>query len=159
MRKGVEVGVLRGDSAQVWCTVNPQLHLTGIDPYEPYPDIGVRRMSTVTLESVSEFLSPFNVTIIKSRSMDVVGSFEDKSLDFVHIDGNHSFDCCMQDLIGWVPKVRIGGLVLVHDFCAVNWNGVTQAALAYLAAHGITNWLAARDITPTLFWERLNSHT
>ena len=159
LREGVEVGVQYGGSAEIWCSVNPQLHLIGIDPYEPYPDLRGRKTVPATREKTAKRLAPLNVTLIKNRSMVVVSRFRNYSLDFVHIDGDHSFDCCMQDLIRWVPKVRMGGLILVHDFCAANWNGVTQASNAYLMAHGITNWWCTRDSSPTLFWERLDSHT
>lgn len=37
-RSGVEIGTLYGDSAEIWCSMNPQLHLTCIDPYGPYRD-------------------------------------------------------------------------------------------------------------------------
>ena len=153
-RVGVEVGVQYGGSAEMFCTVNPQLHLTCIDPYLPYPRLNRRSPKPATFEDASKFLSRFNVTMVKKKSMEVVDSFRDGSLDFVHIDADHSFDCAMQDFIGWVPKVRKGGLILGHDYFAINWGGVTQAVQAYLFAHHITEWWVTADVSPTVFWQR-----
>lgn len=41
--------------------------------------------------------------------MDAVGEIEDGSLDFVFIDGNHSFEAVREDLMHWSRKVRPGG--------------------------------------------------
>ena len=47
---------------------------------------------------------------------DAVKDIEDSSLDFVHIDGDHSYDFVMQDIILWGRKVRIGGIISGHDY-------------------------------------------
>lgn len=153
-RTGVEVGTYFGGSAELWCSNNPSLHLTCVDPYMPYSKLGKRHNQDATFERTSECLSKYNVTMVRKKSMEAVDEFQDGSLDFVHIDADHSFDCCMQDLIGWVPKVRVGGLVIVHDYSSLNWNGVTQAVNTYLFAHGINKWYATFDVSPTIFWQR-----
>jgi hypothetical protein len=52
----------------------------------------------------------------------------DGQLDFVYIDGNHSYESVMTDMHCWFPKVREGGLVSGHD-----WNkyGVRKAVNEY----------------------------
>ena len=42
--------------------------------------------------------------------------FEDNSLDFVFIDGDHSYDGCFEDMVDWYPKVREGGIFSGHDY-------------------------------------------
>lgn len=153
-REGVEVGTQYGISAEMWCSANPQLHLTCIDPYAGYHKLGRRKREEASFEKTSEYLSLFNVTMVHDFSLNVVSGFADESLDFVHIDGNHSFDNCMADLIVWVPKVKKGGLVLVHDYSSINWNGVTQAVNDYLGAHKISPWYATFEGASTAFWQR-----
>lgn len=153
-QSGVEIGTQYGDSAEIWCSVNPQLKLTCIDPYGDYRKRHGQREHDAAYQAACERLSKFGVTMKRSTSLAVVDEFQDGSLDFVHIDGDHSFDAAMMDLVAWVPKVRKGGLVIVHDYFALNWPGVTQAVDAYICAHRIQQWYVAPDLTPTVFWMR-----
>jgi hypothetical protein len=41
--------------------------------------------------------------------MDFVKEVEDGSLDFVFIDGNHSFEAVREDLGAWPAKIKKGG--------------------------------------------------
>jgi len=153
-RVGVEVGSLFGDSAELWCSVNPQLKLTCVDPYGNY--FGRRRQSEhdAVYQATRERLSKFNVTMVRKTSFDAVGDFQNGSLDFVHIDADHSFDGVIVDLVTWAPKVRKGGLIFLHDYFSLKWKGATQAIDAYVLAHRIYPWYATPDITPTIFWEQ-----
>jgi hypothetical protein len=49
--------------------------------------------------------------------------FPDGSLDFVYIDGNHSFEAVTQDLELWWPKVKAGGLFSGHDYYDTELDG------------------------------------
>uniref|UniRef100_A0A6M3JPR9 Putative methyltransferase n=1 Tax=viral metagenome TaxID=1070528 RepID=A0A6M3JPR9_9ZZZZ len=152
---GVEIGTYLGDSASIWCKTNPNLNLTCVDPYAPYTG----RRSTSTQESIyqaaCEALKPYRATIMRVASMEAVPTFADDSLDFVFIDGDHLFDPCMMDLICWVPKVRKGGMVLLHDYTVMQGPGVIKAVDAYTHCHSISPWYATMDYTPTVFWEQI----
>ena len=39
-------------------------------------------------------------------------------LDFLFIDGDHTYEGCKADAIAWLPKVKSGGIVAFHD---VGW--------------------------------------
>jgi predicted O-methyltransferase YrrM len=41
---------------------------------------------------------------------------EDKSLDFVYIDANHTYQAVKEDIRLWYPKVKSGGLIMGHDY-------------------------------------------
>jgi len=41
--------------------------------------------------------------------------FHDESIDILHIDGLHTYDAVLHDLETWMPKVRAGGIILMHD--------------------------------------------
>lgn len=152
--KGVEIGVQYGGSAELWCSTNPQLQLTGIDPYVSYRRRKGKFHQDASYETTRDFLAKYHVNLIRNTSLGAVGEFEDGSLDFVHIDGDHSFDMAMADLIVWSPKVRKGGLILAHDYSSLNWHGVSQAVHSYLFAHGINQWWATFDVSPTVFWRK-----
>jgi hypothetical protein len=43
--------------------------------------------------------------------------FSDDSIDILHIDGHHSYESVRSDFESWLPKVRPGGIILLHDIC------------------------------------------
>jgi predicted O-methyltransferase YrrM len=151
-REGVEVGCERGTSAMLWCQTNPMLHLTCVDPYTVYRARQSQEKQDAVYELARENFRPFKITLLRESSLAAVKRFEDGSLDFVHIDGNHEFDDCMMDIIHWVPKVRDGGLVLIHDCCSFYRGGVEQAVNAYVSGHAIRSWFVTHDAPPTAFW-------
>lgn len=154
--EGVEVGTNHGRFALTLCQKNPNLHLTCIDPWMAYQDIGPvaqDRQDRIYAEAVQTLL-PFNVTIVRQTSMAGVQLFPNESLDFVYIDGNHLFDYVMMDIICWVPKVRKGGIVALHDYHSQVGADVIKAIDAYTHCHGINPWYVTREEHPTAYWVR-----
>jgi len=43
-------------------------------------------------------------------------SYADRSLDFVFIDGEHTYEAVKADIQAWLPKVRVGGVLAGHDW-------------------------------------------
>jgi hypothetical protein len=72
--------------------------------------------------------------IIRKFSADAAGDFDDRSLDWIYIDGNHSYEACLEDLRLWAPKVKDDGLILGHDF--VPKFGVVQAVRDFIGETG-----------------------
>ena len=54
------------------------------------------------------------ITPIRAASADAAASFEGQ-IDFLFIDGDHSYEGCKTDFEAWIPKVREGGTVVFHD--------------------------------------------
>lgn len=46
---------------------------------------------------------------------DALSQFDDESIDLLHIDGLHTYDAVARDFRSWLPKVRSGGIILLHD--------------------------------------------
>jgi predicted O-methyltransferase YrrM len=55
-------------------------------------------------------------TILKGYSVDLAGTFQDHSIDWVFIDAGHDYDNAMADLLAWWPKVRPGGFFTGDDY-------------------------------------------
>ena len=151
---GVEIGTHRGFSAKMWCSANPNLSLTCIDPYVRYGVKVEQNKHDENYELACRLLERFNATIVREFSLDVVDRFEEESLDFVYIDGDHRFDAVVQDLIRWAVKVRPGGLILLHDYYAFHRGGVMKAVDAYTHCHRIDPWYVTKGNCPTAFWQR-----
>lgn len=155
LTQGAEIGVKRGHFTQVLATGITGVRLLAVDPFCDYGDDEIRRSSQVFAQYEAEArarVADQDVTFVKARSLDAVRTIPDGSLDFVHIDGNHTFDYAMRDLIEWSRRVRPGGIVSVHDYLHWDRGGVVAAVQAYTQAHGIEPWFVTPEDYPTAFW-------
>lgn len=115
---GAEVGVFEGDYSRWLLRMIPGLKLYGIDAWEPYGgynDFEDKRL-TDSYDKARENTRGYDCELIKGWSDEVVHEFKDESLDFVFIDGNHSYEWCVWDIANWSKKVRKGGIVYGHDY-------------------------------------------
>lgn len=123
-KTGAEIGVSKGRYARALCERIPSLKLYCIDPWEAYDDYiehhdeAGQIVLNKLFEVAKERLAPYNHEFVKKYSMDAVKDFKDESLDFVFIDGNHSFQYVINDIAEWSKKVRTGGIIAGHDY----WN-------------------------------------
>jgi hypothetical protein len=135
---GVEIGVDKGEFSQKFAQKG--LTLYAVDPWKSYPDYEDSRG-----QERLEFLYK-NVTILRKNSMEAAADFEDESLDFVYIDGNHQFRYIAEDLCEWSKKIKKGGSISGHDY--IYTNPKTPAGIchviyvvnAYTTAYKINNW-------------------
>jgi predicted O-methyltransferase YrrM len=151
LNKGVEVGTQKGKFAEYMCQHNPDIDLTCVDPWMDKNYTKQPRYDRIFNEAVKR-LSPFNVKMIREKSMDALRHFEDGSLDFAYIDGNHHFNYVCPDIIFWSEKVRSGGMVGVHDYTNFTNDGVIPAVDGYTLCNLINPWYATRELNPTAFW-------
>jgi hypothetical protein len=56
-------------------------------------------------------------------------------VDFVFIDGDHSYEGCMGDIQGWFKHVKKGGYVAIHDYGGDNWPMVEKATDEFFDGH------------------------
>lgn len=154
-KTGVEIGVRDGGYSLRLIRSIPALKLYGVDPYEPHK--GYRdhvRKSTFEgfeKEAHDKLDSYTNYTFLREYSSDALKRFNDNSLDFVYIDGDHSFYEATHDIEKWSQKVRPGGIVSGDDY--YNHKGmarihVYQVMNAYTDAWNIRPWfvVGAKDI-------------
>ncbi len=140
-KTGAEIGVFDGYFSEHLCKTIPRLFLYSIDAWEVYP--GYRNQKFVgnmqeAEAKARERLGSFNCTIIKKFSIDAAKDFEDESLDFVYIDGNHEYKYVKEDIEEWAKKVRKGGIVAGDDYYMTRAGnlGVIKAANDYAAQNG-----------------------
>lgn len=56
------------------------------------------------------------ITPVVGESVVVAKQYEDDSLDFVFIDGDHRYECVLEDINAWLPKIKSGGVIAGHDY-------------------------------------------
>lgn len=155
--RGVEVGVADGRYSEALCKNIPGLELTCVDPWEKYhgnPRGGPQEQHDGNYEKAQARLAPYNATLVKAFSLDAVRDIPLESLDFCYIDGNHSFDWVMTDIVEWAKRVKRGGIVAGHDYYDFRWAGVVQVVNAYTQAHNIKNWYVTDEREPSFFWAK-----
>jgi len=123
---GVEIGVHDGDHALDMMENLPIKKLYLIDPWVSYKDysesIGNLRKTTNALnermEVAKKILKKYGdkVVFIRKFAEDAVKQFEDESLDFVYIDGNHQYEFVKKDLEKYYPKLKKGGIIGGDDY-------------------------------------------
>ena len=121
--KGVEVGTFKGDFAKtILSSWGGTLYM--IDPWRglgsEYDDTSnmVKEEHADSYHNTMNSIKGFEhrAFMLRGLSNELIDLFQDESLDFVYIDGNHAYDFVIEDIKLWYPKVKKGGLVMGHDY-------------------------------------------
>jgi hypothetical protein len=62
----------------------------------------------------AEYYSAFS-TLLRMDFDRAAALFPDATIDLLHIDGLHTYEAVRHDFEIWAPKVRTGGIILLHD--------------------------------------------
>ena len=115
---GVEVGVLGGKNLKNLCDSLPNFSkFYGIDPWIDFTDRKWYHKNKASAErNLEGEINRGRVELIEGFSADEVAQFNDNSLDFVFIDGNHEYEFVKEDIGLWRPKVKKGGILAGDDY-------------------------------------------
>jgi hypothetical protein len=119
----VEVGVAEGKFADEflrrwqdsYAMVDRWCHIDGYDDIMNGPDeeheLRYRQAMDVRARHGSD-----RIRVLRMDSVAAAAEFSDKSLPFVYLDGDHSYDGLRRDFAAWWPKVKPGGVIAGHDY-------------------------------------------
>lgn len=65
------------------------------------------------------------VTALRMTSLEGAAKFADGEIDFLMLDGDHSYEAISADIEAWLPKMKPGGVMAGDDYL---WPGVQKAA-------------------------------
>jgi hypothetical protein len=137
--EGIEIGMLEGLTTEYLLRSIPNLRLHGIDPYKFYKDWdGTRVHGTdanyqAMLARTKEYPNFFHYSMTSDEAVD---SFPAESMDFVFIDGDHTYHQVRRDMENYYGKVKPGGLFCGHDYTQIR--GVNMAVKGFAEKLGKT---------------------
>jgi predicted O-methyltransferase YrrM len=132
-----EIGVDKGETSKLFRQLFPDARLYLIDPWELtseyfYSATPISRKKTYYEKAHAtvqkQFKDDTNVTILRMPSLEAA-AHTCEQFDLVFIDANHEYLNVKQDILAWLPKVRIGGILTGHDYAPEipMFSGVKQA--------------------------------
>jgi SAM-dependent methyltransferase len=68
------------------------------------------------LDRFAEEIAAGQVVVLRKRSTDAASTFSDESLDWIYIDGDHSYDGVTADLEAYARTVKPGGRIAGDDY-------------------------------------------
>jgi predicted O-methyltransferase YrrM len=129
-----EIGCYRGVSTELFAKHCKKIY--AIDPWDLVCDgkyvnvTRAKRKLPKQIDAMNNFLNMAsdydNIVPIKGFSYEVTDQFADESLDFVYVDGHHSYRACLEDVKMWLPKVKVGGTIAGHDYHLSEINRVVK---------------------------------
>ena len=140
-KKGLEIGVFGGSSfirAGMMFKANGG-QITGIDPYcaedsnrydeegankEWWKTVDYEKIKVGCLLAIQTFGLKRVCDLLVTNSDDYCNKVEDNSLDFIHIDGNHTEIQSTLDCEMYLPKLKVGGILVMDD---IEWESVRKA--------------------------------
>jgi len=160
---GAEIGVYDGINALHYFKELNIESVFLIDPYAEYENyypekIGLKKLKE--MEAIAHLrLSSFRRKIkwIKEKSVVAAEYIADESLDFVYIDGNHSYDSVVEDILLYYHKIKKGGMLSGHDY---DYESVKKAVNEFTEGYGLRlyteNEAAGKKKYDWWFWKKDN---
>ncbi len=157
----VELGAFRGDSYCAFCQsvkeLNQATQCVAIDTWEG--DIHLGKLGPEILTNLKQYHDPrygaFS-KLIQSTFDAARDSFEDGSIDLLHIDGMHTYEAVKHDFETWRAKISERGVVLFHDTTERKenfgvwkfWEEISAGYLSFnfLHGHGLGVLAVGKDV-------------
>ena len=148
--QAVEIGVWRGEFSGTILRVLQPDNLCLIDPWMHFEDAeqsdafagrtGAEKMERIFAQVQKRYQSQIEsgqVTIKRDFSVNALAEFEDESLSFAYVDGDHSYEGVCADLEALFPKMKGGGVMAFDDYHRRGWwgVGVIKAINEFLGRH------------------------
>lgn len=137
---GAEIGVHRGECSGNLLKLHPGLKLYMIDMWSPDTyknkgdDAATEPFRKIYQDEADDNFKTclgisnkyFNRSIVNRNTSIIASSFFlNNELDFCFIDASHSYEDVKADRIVWLPKIKPGGYLFLHDYGL--FEGVTKA--------------------------------
>lgn len=133
---GAEIGTFKGENARSIIKELKPRRIYLFDPYETYNEFDKEYLIKIREIAEKNLSFKTNTEIVMSRLKSDVGlkKLKYNQLDFIYIDGNHTYPFVKKDLeLSW-EKIRTGGVLCGHDFGIPD---VAKAVLEFADNHNL----------------------
>ena len=151
---GCELGVCRAGNLKFMLDALPNVSKCyAIDSWQPYDDWN-RPIYQAEVDSWKDvaykLMAPYGdrIHVIEKSSTEAAKDIPDASLDYIFIDGDHSYEAVLQDCHTYWPKIKPGGIFAGHDRQLPD---VVRAVTAFRVSLGISNYVRFVDYQ-VWFW-------
>lgn len=79
------------------------------------------------MNNIAEYKVNNKIRFLIMDTIEAAKEFEDKSIEIVFLNTNHSYESVKQDLLQWCPKIRMGGFLICNDFTSPDHPEVREA--------------------------------
>lgn len=142
----VEVGSWLGRSAALMAVEiensGKNIEFVCVDPWDDggpdlrdtryFKELGVHDVYDVFTMNMRPVLH--RIKMMRMGSVEAAKFISDGTVDFVMLDGDHSYEAVKADIAAWLPKMRPGGIVSGDDY---TWPGVEQAVSEQWHGQGV----------------------
>ena len=154
----IEIGAWKGKSAVFMAEEikksGKNIEFYTIDLFEYTPEYNQYKKKGDNHSFYEEFMENINplkdfIKPIKGKSFEEANNFQDNSIDFLFVDGDHSYKGVKKDLESWFPKIKNAGIIAGHDYTEPSC-GVKMAVDQFFLFTGIeinrSSWIFNKKI-------------
>lgn len=126
---GVEIGSFAGESALLFMLSGKVGHLACVDPWNTdyYRDNRIA-LAEASFDRVQAAM-PGKISKHKLTGLEFLEARSESKvkLDFIYVDGDHSFECCRGEIQRSTSLIKPGGIICGHDYGYRKSPGVERA--------------------------------
>ena len=109
-------GAGKVSAVDAWDTNVAIQGLSASDPnYLWWQKVNLKDLYLQTIKMLQKNRATRFCVLVKKSSKEASTMFLDETVDFIHLDGNHTEELAFQDVVDYFPKVKDGGYILLSD--------------------------------------------
>lgn len=113
----VNIGAGAGTSGLAFVESRPDVRLVTVDIQDESSPFGCLQGERLVFESAGfSHLAGVQWHQIHGHSAEVGKTWSGEMADMVFIDADHSYEGCKADIEAWIPNLKAGGILAVHDY-------------------------------------------
>lgn len=124
----IEIGSYAGESTEIFA--NNFKNVVSIDPFLNDYDVNDITCKYMDLNEVYNHFNLIlnkyqNIKHIRKTSDDAISELNNLKVDFIYIDGLHTYEQIKKDMQNYIPLINEGGFIGGHDYHPT-WEGVVN---------------------------------
>ena len=144
----LELGCMVGMSSYVMASCCQSLHCVDIwdDEYKHLEHDKLQQNAYLSFKELSESKDVFThncndfidkITMYQGMTEDIKFSFMPHYFDMILIDADHSYEGVKTDLYNYFSKLKLDGILVLHDYGCPTWPGVKKACDDFQSESGV----------------------